>query len=152
MGKRLLALDLGGSCGWFCLIPDEPAVFGTMDLTPNRFEGGGMRYLRFQQELSKLQEAYAPDIVVFEEVRRHLSAASATAYGAYKAFLMVWCETHSVPYTSVPVGTWKKALCGQGNASKELVKACIKRLGFDVKTFDEADAAGIALFAEKEFG
>lgn len=151
MGKRLLALDLGGSCGWFFLAPDEPAAFGTLDLVPNRFEGAGMRYIRFQQELSKLHAAHAPEVIVFEEVRRHLSAASATAYGAYKAFLMAWCETNGVPYSSVPVGTWKKALCGQGNASKELIKACVKRLGFDVKTFDEADAGGIALYAEQEF-
>ena len=128
MSKCIAALDLGNLCGYCIMPPGSEVVFGTLDLVPNRFEGGGMRYLRFQTELTRLHVRHNFTLVVFEEVRRHLSAASATAYGAYKAFLMAWCEQNDVPYSSVPVGTWKKALCGQGNASKELVKQVVQRL------------------------
>jgi len=148
----MAAFDLGNNCGVAILPPDGEIEFLTLDLQPNRWDSGAMRYIRFEQELTRLHAKYVFELVIFEEVRRHMSTDSAHAYGAYKAFLMAWCEKNGVASTSVPVGTWKKALTNIGNADKPLVKETIRRLGFDVKTYDAADACGILLWAEKEFG
>ena len=43
----LLALDLGTTTGWALCSRDGPINSGTVSLRPGRFEGGGMRYLRF---------------------------------------------------------------------------------------------------------
>ena len=44
---RILALDLGTTTGWALRFGDGGTTSGTMTFKPGRFEGGGMRYLRF---------------------------------------------------------------------------------------------------------
>ena len=52
-----------------------------------------------------------------------------------------------VPYIEVPPNTLKKYVTGSGAGKKEMVlKEIFKRWGYDLKTNDEADAAGLALF------
>ena len=48
-GGATLALDPGLSLGWALRTPDSHVTHGTLDLRSRRFEGGGMRYLRFRQ-------------------------------------------------------------------------------------------------------
>ena len=43
----LLALDLGTTTGWAIRTGRCRIVHGTAEFRPSRFEGGGMRYLRF---------------------------------------------------------------------------------------------------------
>ena len=45
--KTILALDLGTKTGWAVQPAKGPVQSGTQTFRPNRFEGGGMRYLRF---------------------------------------------------------------------------------------------------------
>ena len=44
----VLALDLGTTTGWALRGQDGGITSGTMAFKPSRFEGGGMRYLRFR--------------------------------------------------------------------------------------------------------
>lgn len=64
----ILALDLGTSTGWALRRTDSVIASGTASFKPGRYEGAGMRFLRFAQWLDSLDP---PEAVYFEEVRRH---------------------------------------------------------------------------------
>jgi len=112
--KTILAIDLGTTTGW--AIRNEFGITsGSVSFKQDRFQGGGMRYLHFQQWLNQLPQV---DIVYFEEVRRHLGVDAAHAYGGFLSHLTSWCERLQIPYQGIPVGTIKKFITGKGNASK----------------------------------
>jgi hypothetical protein len=143
---RILALDLGTHTGW-ALWQDGYESSGTWDLAParqRRFEGGGMRWVRLGQFLREIGRV---DRVVVEEVRRHAGVDAAHAYGGALATVTRWCEVNKIPYEGIPIGTWKKRLCGSGNASKDMVLAAVRMLGFAPSGYDEADAIAVLLFA-----
>ena len=86
-------------------------------------------------------------MVVFEEVRRHLGASAAHAFGGYLAHLTAWAEANRIPYQGVPVGTIKRHIAGKGNVDKAAVIAAVKALGFDPQDDNEADALALLLWA-----
>ena len=49
MTPTLLCLDLGTTTGWAVRTMDRTTTHGSVSLKPGRFEGGGMRYLRFKR-------------------------------------------------------------------------------------------------------
>ena len=53
MNTTILALDLGTHTGWALLQLDDTITSGTENFKPHRFEGGGMRFLRFKQWLNE---------------------------------------------------------------------------------------------------
>jgi len=144
----LLALDLGTTTGWAVRPRDGQIVHGSISFRPQRFEGGGMRYLRFKHWLSELKSV-SGDIhaVYFEEVRRHAGVDAAHAYGGFMAHLTAWCEHHNIAYQGVPVGTIKKHASGKGNASKDEMVAAIRARGFEPGDDNEADAIALLLWA-----
>jgi Holliday junction resolvasome RuvABC endonuclease subunit len=137
----LLAFDLGTKCGWARGCAGKMPLYGTLDLSPGRFSGGGMRFLRFENELQKLLEGVQQ--VAFEEVRAHRGVDAAHIYGGLMATLTAQCERWGIPYEGIPVGSWKKVFVGKGNASKTDVVAEAGRRGYVTKTEDEADALGV---------
>lgn len=142
--SSILALDLGTHTGWAIRQHDGGIVSGTQHFAPSRFEGGGMRFLRFKHWLTEMkQTAGGVDAVYFEEVRRHVGVDAAHAYGGFLAHLTAWCEHHSIPYQGVPVGTIKKHATGKGNGDKKAVIAAIKAKGFDPADDNEADALAL---------
>ncbi len=117
---------------------------GTLDLRSRRFEGGGMRFLRFRQWLTEIKSAAETlEAIYFEEVRAHRGVDAAHVYGGLVATLTAWAEHRDVPYAGVPVGTWKRDLTGKGNADKATVMAAVQALGYTPESQDEADALGI---------
>lgn len=147
-GLTVLAIDLGTTTGWALRGRDQQIAHGFISLKPQRFEGGGMRYLRFKRWLSELRDM-ATDIhtVYFEEVRRHAGVDAAHVYGGLMATLTTWCEHHKVPYQGVPVGTIKKHATGKGNAGKDEVIAAMRAKGHPVTDDNEADALAILHWA-----
>ena len=144
--RTLLALDLGTTTGWASLSSGH--VFsGTISFKPGRFEGGGMRYLKFQQWLT---EHWTPDAIYFEEVRRHAATDAAHVYGGFLATLTAWCERNYVPYSGVPVGTIKRHATGKGNASKADIIAAMRALGHAPEDDNEADALAILHWAMEQ--
>jgi hypothetical protein len=143
-----LALDLGTTTGWALRPRDGQIAHGYASFKPQRFEGGGMRYLRFKRWLSELH-GVARDIhtVYFEEVRRHVGVDAAHVYGGLMATLTAWCEHHNIPYQGVPVGTIKKHATGKGNASKDEVLAAMRVHGHPVTDDNEADALALLHWA-----
>ncbi len=148
MQKTLLALDLGTTTGWAILGREGSITSGSESFKPHRFEGGGMRFLRFKRWLTEVKlNCEGIDAVYFEEVRRHLGVDAAHAYGGFMAHLTVWCEHHQIPYQGVPVGTIKKHATGKGNASKDEMIAAMKALGHSPADDNEADALALLHFA-----
>jgi hypothetical protein len=112
----VLALDLGSLTGWALRGADGIITSGVQQFRPNRFEGGGMAFLRFNHWLSELAESSGPIAAVFfEEVRAHAGTLAAHVYGGFLAHLEAWAEFRDVPYQGVPVGTIKRFIAGKGN-------------------------------------
>lgn len=142
----ILALDLGTATGW--ALGGDPKLHGRLDLKGGRYEGGGMRFLRFRRWLEEVLPGV--DCVVFEEVRRHKGVDAAHVYGGMLAVLTSECENRSVPHQGVPVGTIKKFATGKGNAPKELMIAAARATGCDTDDDNVADAWCLLHWAEAE--
>jgi hypothetical protein len=144
---NILAIDLGTTTGW-AYGDGSQNISGSESFKPQRFEGGGMRYLRFRRWLTDIKgHSGSLDAVYFEEVRRHLGVDAAHAYGGFMATLTAWCEHHQIPYSGVPVGTIKKFATGKGNASKDEMIEAAKMLGCEVGDDNEADAIHLLRYA-----
>lgn len=147
-GNSILALDLGTQTGWALLGRDGDITSGTEIFKPQRFEGGGMRYLRFKRWITEVKQSVdGLNAVFFEEVRRHAGVDAAHAYGGFMAHLTAWCEHHQIPYQGVPVGTIKKHATGKGNASKDDMVAAALRRGHAPVDDNEADALALLHWA-----
>ena len=143
----VLALDLGSTLGWALRLAGQ-VMSGTETFKPGRFEGGGMRYLRFVRWLDDLMRFAGPiSVVYFEEVRSHKGVDAAHAYGGFMAQLTAWCERHAVPYQGVPVGTIKKFATGKGNANKDAMIAAVTKWGHAPADDNEADALAVLHWA-----
>ncbi len=141
----ILTLDLGTQTGWASRVKTGIIVSGTIDFSNNRFEGGGMRYLRFLKWLDKMDNIKE---IYFEEVRRHLGVDASHAYGGFLGVLTSWCENNFIPYEGVPVQTIKKYITGKGNASKQMVIDAVNARGYKVTDHNEADAVALLLCVE----
>ncbi len=145
----ILALDLGTTTGWAIVDRNGDISSGAQPFKPNRFEGGGMRYLRFKNWLNELA-SNEMDAVYFEEVRRHIGTDAAHAYGGFMATLTSWCESRKIPYKGIPVGTIKKFACGKGQASKTDMIEAAKKKGKEPLDDNEADALHLLWLAIDE--
>jgi Holliday junction resolvasome RuvABC endonuclease subunit len=134
-----LALDLATVTGWAvesCGI----ITSGTVSFRGGRYEGGGMRYLRFRKWLREMFELAKPEAVFYEEVRRHLSTDAAHVYGGFLAMLQTECEARDLPYLGIPVGTIKKKATGRGNAKKAAMVAAARERWPDQLVADDNQA------------
>lgn len=149
--SSLLALDLGTTTGWALRAPEGQIAHGFVSFKSQRFEGGGMRYLRFRRWLTDMKATVVGTqgigAVYFEEVRRHMGVDAAHVYGGLLATLTAWCEHYQIPYQGVPVGTIKRHATGKGNASKDEVITAMRALGHGVTDDNEADALAILHWA-----
>ena len=140
----VLALDLGAKTGWALHGSDRAITSGTNEFKNDRWQGGGMRFLRFKLWLTEIKQmAGGLDAVFAEEVRRHAGTDASHAYGGWLAILTAWCEHHQIPYEAVPVGTIKRHATGKGNANKDAMITAARNLGFDPVDDNEADALAL---------
>jgi crossover junction endodeoxyribonuclease RuvC len=149
--KRVLGLDLGTKCGWATAYEDGSCISaGVWNLSIGRFEGGGMRYLRFRQMLTSVLDGVKQ--VCYEEVRRHAGTTAAHVYGGLMAVLTEECERRSIPYGTVTVGALKKYATGKGNAGKPAMIAAAEAasLGFPIIDDNMADAIHIVRWATQQ--
>lgn len=151
----MLALDLGTTTGFAFGEPNgarEAIISGSWVLKPNRYDSGGMRFIKFRQRLNELNTARPFHTVVYEEVRRHLGTDAAHIYGGLMATLQAWCEDRGIAYSSVPVGTIKKFWTGKGNADKAAMIRAAHERGFEPNDDNEADALAVLhwVFAEPQ--
>jgi len=146
--RTILALDLGTTTGWAIRGYDGLTTSGTVSFKPGRYDGGGMRYLRFTNWLSEIDRLSGPiGAIYFEEVRRHAGTDAAHVHGGLLAVLTSWGELRGVPYQGVPVGTIKKFFTGHGGAPKQAMVDAARARGFNPADDNEADAIAILLWA-----
>jgi hypothetical protein len=146
--RCILALDLGTTTGWAIRDFDGLITSGTASFKPGRYDGGGMRYLRFTNWLTELDRLSGPIATIwFEEVRRHAGTDAAHVYGGLMASLTSWGELRGIPYDGVPVGTIKRHATGKGNANKVAMIAAAQARGFSPADDNEADAIAILHWA-----
>ncbi|CUH64619.1 hypothetical protein TL5118_00948 [Thalassovita autumnalis] len=146
--RSILALDLGTTTGWALRGFDGLITSGTASFKPGRYDGGGMRYLRFTNWLTELDRLSGPIATIwFEEVRRHAGTDAAHVYGGLMASLTSWGELRGIPYEGVPVGTIKRHATGKGNANKVAMIAAAQARGFSPTDDNEADAIAILHWA-----
>jgi len=143
--RTVLAIDIGTKAGWALYQPKRALLWGTVEFKNHRFEGGGMKWIRFRAWLDEMGSSCGPDLVLFEEVRRHMGTDAAHIYGGFVAELTAWCELRGISYAAIPVGSIKKAATGRGNASKNDMVDAVRKLGYDVANHNEADAVAILL-------
>ena len=135
----ILALDLGTHTGWAAWT-GASVVSGAWDFTPRRFDGGGMRFLRFQALLRHALDDLRAERVFYEEVRAHAGTDAAHIYGGLWAVLTAHCESRQIPYAGVPVATIKRHATGKGNASKAAMLDAARHRGWNPADDNEADA------------
>ena len=146
--RCILALDLGTTTGWALRSHDGLIISGSASFRPGRYDGGGMRYLRFTNWLTELDRLSGPIAAIwFEEVRRHAGTDAAHVYGGLMASLTSWGELRGIPYEGVPVGTIKRHATGKGNAPKQAMIDAARAKGFSPEDDNEADAIAILLWA-----
>ncbi len=151
--RCILALDLGTTTGWALRTPEGLITSGTASFRPGRYDGGGMRYLRFANWLTEIDRLSGPVAAIwFEEVRRHAGTDAAHLYGGLLATLTAWCEQREIAYQGVPVGTIKRHVAAKGNADKATVMAAVRARGFSPADDNEADAIAILLWAMETRG
>ena len=144
----ILALDLATKTGWALRLASGQIISGTVSFRPSRYDGGGIRYLRFRRWLDSMAaDAAGIGVVHYEEIRRHLSTDAAHVHGGLLATLTSWCEQRSIAYQGAPVGTIKRYITGKGNAGKQAVIAAVRERGFSPADDNEADAIAILLWA-----
>ena len=144
----ILALDLGTRTGWALVDRNGNITSGTVEFRQDRWQGGGMRFLRFRAWLDEVHRlAGGFDRLIYEQVRRHAGTDASHLYGGWLAILEVWCEQKSIAYQGVPVGTIKRHATGKGNAPKEAMIAAARARGFSPADDNEADAIAILHWA-----
>jgi hypothetical protein len=144
----ILALDLATTTGWALRSTNGQIISGTVSFRPSRYDGGGMRYLRFRAWLDSMAaDAAGIGVVHYEEIRRHLSTDAAHVHGGLLATLTSGCEQRSIAYQGVPVGTIKRHITGKGNADKQAMIDAVRARGFRPADDNEADAIAILLCA-----
>lgn len=143
---NIVGLDLATKTGWACR-KDGITTSGLIEFKSGRFEGGGMRFLKFQSWLEEFIPLVKPDVVFFEEIRRHMSTDAAHVHGGLLAVLTSTLEKFDpkIPYQGLPVGTIKKHATGKGNAGKPLMVSSAKQKWPDQNIIDDnvADALWI---------
>ena len=122
---KVLTLDLGTKLGWaFADTGTDTWIWGEEDFSLQRYEGGGMRFLRFDRWLAEMLQSV--DMVVMEEIGFARYQQAAEILNGMKGILMAKCEAVGVPYAGVPVGTLKKFATGKGNAGKNLMAKALQ--------------------------
>jgi Holliday junction resolvasome RuvABC endonuclease subunit len=144
--RNILALDLGTATGWASASGGVIHASSVQRFPTLRFEGGGMRFLRFRRWLRDMLHEVEATEVVYEEVRRHVATDAAHVYGGFLAHLQAVCEENRVAYAGVPVQTIKKYATGKGNAPKEAMIAAVRMWGRNPVDDNEADAIALARY------
>lgn len=149
--QTVLALDLGTTTGWaFGTVTRTHIMSGVMQLKPGRFDSSSMRFIRFRKQLDEICGVEKPDVIVFEEVRRHAGTDAAHVYGGLMATLQVYATEAGIPYEGVPVGAIKKHATGKGNADKAAMIAAVVKWGYRPADDNEADAIALCRLKLRE--
>lgn len=146
MSRIVLALDLGNKTGW-AVNTDSGIQSGTANFVPGKFDGYGMRFLRFERWLDETHSLASFQQVHFEQVQGMRGSDAARVFGGFLSSLSVWCEKRGIPYAGIPVGEIKRRTTGSGVAKKDAIIAAMRAKGHQPADDNEADALAILYLA-----
>jgi Holliday junction resolvasome RuvABC endonuclease subunit len=110
-----------------------------------------MRFVKFRNSFANLIDTCRPDLVAYEEVRRHMGTDAAHIYGGIISHIQTICLERGINYTAIPVATVKRVATGKGNADKDAMLAAARaRWGNHITNDNEADALWILEAARQE--
>jgi len=149
---KILGFDPGTHCGWCVMEDGRYIASGVVELASKGEFREGMRYVLCEASIEKLIAEHAPDLLAFEDVRRHVGTDAAHVYGGIVAIMMKLGATSSIPWIKIPVKMAKKFLSGNGNAKKEaMILAASSLVDKQITNDNEADAIGICHTASHKF-
>ena len=146
---NILALDLATKTGWAAYHGGCGGAMnsGMQDFSLKRGESAGMKFLRFRAWLDVMQALLNPiDVLYYEQAHHRGGAATQSAYGLITDVL-AFAAQHNIQTSAIHTGTLKKYATGRGNAKKPEMIEAARKLGFDPKDDNEADAILIREFA-----
>ncbi len=140
---KILFLDLATRCGWCCGAPDQTPRYGTKVL-PSTGEDIGRFAYAYNEWLLDMITLENPGLVVFEAP---ILAGKTTPATARKLMGLAWhtefvCNLRQIRCAEDHLQSIKKFFAGNGRAEKEDMIAAARRLGFDPKDDNQADAIG----------
>ena len=111
-----------------------------------------MIFVGFRGHLQRL--LVGVDLVVYEDVKRHLGTQAAHMFGGFRSHLQFECEQRSIPYRGIAIATIKRRATGKGNAQKDaMIEAAHREWpGRPIKDDNEADALWILVCGLEEWG
>ena len=147
MSNRILALDPAEKFGWSV----SNRIFGCWNFAIKRDQSFGIKLIKFKSKLHATVKAHKIDLIVFERVSGHHSAAI-MSHSKFIAVIEIYCLENNIPYQGYSAPAIKKDATGKGNCGKpEMIKAAQDRLGYQGTDDNEADALWLLNLANKEF-
>lgn len=139
----ILSLDLGTTTGW-ALSQNGEIRSGSVSFKDTPFDSKDSKYTKLRRWLENQKEHYGIDGIVYEAVTMlHKGSSAAHTYGGFMATVQMFGDHHEIPYEGVSVGTIKKFITGNGNASKLEIIDAVKARGHQPKDDNEADALAL---------
>lgn len=121
-----LSIDLGSTFGWALGKNGTVTHSGEIALS-HKDAHPGNRFLRFHEFLSNFRSV---NEVLYEDVPRFESAASARVYCGMLAMLQVFCLVQGIRMSSMKSNSVKKAFTTNGNCSKTMMCEMAHKLGW----------------------
>lgn len=124
-------------------------LLGTGIIQPKPREEIAQRILKIYSILQDLVKQYQPDVFVLEKLYAHYRhPTTASILGHVRGVVCLLCAQQKIPLAEHSAKRIRKALTGNGNASKEqTLRVVARRLNIDEKklTLDSSDALALAL-------
>lgn len=143
---NILAIDPGTKAGYAIFKSGRRVASGVLYLD-KKSKKRPEKYLLFRDTILSLIKRHKIDILAFEDVppRVHRSKHACRMYNGLIALLEIAAHENGIELVGVHIATAKKALTGDGRASKQdMVKSAkSKWKKADIETDDVADALAI---------
>lgn len=154
---RVLALDQAlRTTGWSVFDDRELVRHGTFTVRSDADISD--RLVSFMGYVDALNDAFSPDVVVFEDIQEQRNISTFKTLAMVQAALLIYCSTHMLRYEVLAPSHWRRLLGGNfGKSRPEQKKKAIdtvrEMFGATVES-DEADAIciGAAYFEENDDG
>lgn len=121
--------------------------YGCIRTTPNHQMAQRLEII--YSKLSGLLEKERPDLMVAEDIfSLERYPKSGLKLGRVSGVILLAAARRNIPVVEIPVREAKQVLTGNGNASKQQLEKCVRRVldhGEPIKPIHASDALGMAL-------
>ncbi len=149
---RILGVDPGLNATGFGMVDIQAGKVKVLDagsIEPNPKDLFQNRIAKVHTLLGSIIARHKPDVMVLEKLyAHHKHPITASILGHVRGVICLLAVEQNVALVELPVKRMRKALVGNGNATKQQVQAFVKRLLHMENaqiTLDTSDALGLAL-------